>query len=302
MELTSGKTAVVTGAASGIGFALAERFARAGLDIVLADIEQEALVAAEQQIAALGVQTLAVRTDVSDEAAVQALAAAAVERFGAVHLVCNNAGVESNADAWLGPISAWKWVLGVNLWGVIHGIRAFLPVMLGQGEGHFVNTASIAGLYPGFAASYDASKHAVVAISEGLYRSMKLAGMPIGVSVLCPGWVNTNIMDAARNWPAGLGEQPPPSFGSEIAEPHVRKAIAEAIQPAEVAAFVADAVAADKFWVFTGQEWVDLVVQRWDSVAAGDNPGLDLQAPGMPPTAQLADEIRNLLAQMLGGE
>jgi NAD(P)-dependent dehydrogenase (short-subunit alcohol dehydrogenase family) len=300
MELTSGKTAVVTGAASGIGFALAERFARAGLDIVLADVEQEALDAAGQKIAALGVQTLAVRTDVSDEAAVQALAAAAIERFGAVHLVCNNAGVESSADPWLGPVSAWKWVLGVNLWGVIHGIRAFLPVMLGQGGGHFVNTASIAGLYPGFAPSYDASKHAVVAISESLYRSMRLAGLPVGVSVLCPGWVNTNIMDAARNWPADLGEQPPQAFGSEVAEPHVRKAIAEAIQPAEVAAFVADAVAVGKFWVFTGQEWVDLVAQRWNGIAEGEEPQLDVQVPGMPPTAQLADEIRNLLGQVLG--
>jgi NAD(P)-dependent dehydrogenase (short-subunit alcohol dehydrogenase family) len=302
MELTAGKTAVVTGAASGIGFALTERFARAGLDIVLADVEQEALDAAAQKIAALGVQTLAVRTDVSDEAAVQALAAAATERFGAVHLVCNNAGVETSADAWLGPISAWKWVLGVNLWGVIHGIRAFLPGMLGQGEGHFVNTASIAGLYPGFAPSYDASKHAVVAISEGLYRNMKLAGLTVGVSVLCPGWVNTNIMDAARNWPADLGEQPPQAFGAEVAEPHVRKAIAEAIQPAEVAGFVADAVAADKFWVFTGQEWVDLVAERWKGIANGEDPQLGVQVPGMPPTAQLADEIRNLLAQVLGGQ
>jgi NAD(P)-dependent dehydrogenase (short-subunit alcohol dehydrogenase family) len=302
MELISGKAAVVTGAASGIGFALAERFARAGLDIVLADIEQEALDAAEQKVAALGVQTLAVRTDVSDEAAVQALAAAAIERFGAVHLVCNNAGVESSTDAWLGPISAWKWVLGVNLWGVIHGIRAFLPAMLGQGEGHFVNTASIAGLYPGFSPSYDASKHAVVAISEGLYRSMQLAGLPIGVSVLCPGWVNTNIMDARRNWPADLGEQPPQAFGAELVEPHVRKAIAEAIQPAEVAAYVADAVAAGKFWVFTGQEWVDLVVQRWNGIAQGEDPQLGVQVPGMPPTAQLADEIRNLLTQVLGGQ
>src|SRR5215469_7354077 len=301
MELTSGKTAVVTGAASGIGFALAERFARAGLNIVLADIEQEALDGAEQQIAALSAQTLAVRTDVSDEDSVQTLALAAVERFGAVHLVCNNAVVESSADAWLGPISSWRWVLGVNLWGVIHGIRAFLPVMLGQGEGHFVNTASIAGLYPGFAPSYDASKHAVVAISEGLYRSMKLAGMPIGVSVLCPGWVHTNRMDASRNRPGDLGEQPPQAIGAEVVEPHVRKAIAEAIQPAEVAAFVADAVAAGKFWVFTGQEWVDLVAQRWKGIAEGEDPQLGIQVPGMPPTAELADEIRNLLAQALGG-
>ncbi len=302
MELTSGKTAVVTGAASGIGFALAERFAQAGLNVVLADIEQEALAAAEQKIAYLGVRTLAVRTDVSDEAAVQALAAAANERFGAVHLVCNNAGVESSSDAWLGPISAWKWVLGVNMWGVIHGIRTFLPFMLAQGEGHFVNTASIAGLYPGFSPSYDASKHAVVAISESLYRSMKLAGLPIGVSVLCPGWVNTNIMDAGRNWPADLGEQPPQALGAEVAVTHVRKAIAEAIQPSKVAAFVADAVADGKFWVFTGQEWVDLVAQRWNGIAAGEDPRIGAQVPGMPSAGQLADEIRSLLAQVLGGE
>jgi len=302
MELTSGKTAVVTGAASGIGFALADRFAQAGLDIVLADIEQAALEAAEQKIAALGVQTLAVCTDVSDEAAVQALATAAVERFGAVHLVCNNAGVESNADPWLGPISAWKWVLGVNLFGVIHGIRAFLPVMVGQGEGHFVNTASIAGLHPGFGPSYLASKHAVVAISEDLYRNMKLAGLPIGVSVLCPGWVNTNLMDAGRNWPATLGDQPPAAFGAEVSETHVRKAFAEAIHPNEVAAFVADAVAAGRFWVFTGQEWVDFVVRRWDGIVAGEDPQLDVQAPGMPPTAQIAEEIGNLLARMTGGQ
>lgn len=148
MELTAGKVAVVTGAASGIGLALAERFARAGLDVVLADIEKPALVAAEQKVAGLGVKTLAVPTDVSDEAAVSALAAAAVDRFGTVHVVCNNAGVSTNADPWSGPISAWKWMLGVNLWGIIHGIRAFLPVLAAQREGHIVNTASAAGLIP----------------------------------------------------------------------------------------------------------------------------------------------------------
>jgi len=295
MELTPGKVAVVTGAASGIGFALGERFARAGLDIVLADIEQAALEAAEQQIAELGVKTLAVTTDVSDEASVQALAAAAVERFGAVHVVCNNAGVESTADPWLGPISAWKWVLGVNLWGVIHGIRAFFPQMLGQGGGHFVNTASIAGLYPGFAPSYDASKHAVVAISEGLYKSMTAAGLPIGVSVLCPGWVRTNIMDAARNWPARLGEEPPPSFAAEVTVPHVRKAIDDAIPPTKVADLVADAVVAGRFWVFTEQPFVDLVTRRWESIGDGANPELDVDVPGMPPAAELREEVQRLL-------
>lgn len=301
MELSAGKVAVVTGAGSGIGFALAERFATAGLDVVLADIEPTALKAAEEKVAAHGVQTLAVVTDVSAEESVQALASAAVDRFGAVHLVCNNAGVESGADPWFGPTSAWQWVLGVNLWGVIHGIRAFLPGMLGQGEGHIVNTASIAGLYPGFAPSYDASKHAVVAISEGLYRNMKMAGLPIGVSVLCPGWVRTNIMDAARNWPADLGERPPRAFLADVAEPHVRRAIEEGIRPAEVAGFVADAVAADKFWVFTGEEWVDLVVRRWNRIADGGDPEVGVQVPGLPPAAELAEEIRQALAQALGG-
>jgi NAD(P)-dependent dehydrogenase (short-subunit alcohol dehydrogenase family) len=150
-----------------------------------------------------------VPTDVSDEAAVNALAAAAVDRFGAVHVVCNNAGVGSDADPWFGPLSAWRWVLGVNLWGVIHGIRAFLPVLAAQGEGHIVNTASIAGLAPGAGPIYDATKHAVVAISEDLYRAMNVAMLPIGVSVLCPGWVRTSILQADRNWPQSLGEVPP---------------------------------------------------------------------------------------------
>jgi len=295
MELTPGKVAVVTGAASGIGFALAERFARAGLDVVLADVEQAALEAAEQKISETGVQTLALTTDVSDEASVQALAAAAVERFGAVHVVCNNAGVESVADPWFGPISAWQWVLGVNLWGVIHGIRAFLPQLIGQGGGHFVNTASIAGLYPGFAPSYDASKHAVVAISDGLYKSMTLAGLPIGVSVVCPGWVRTNIMDAGRNWPASLGEQPPPSFAAEITVPHVQKAIDNAIPPAHVADLVADAVVADRFWVFTEQPFVDLAIRRWQTVADGTNPEIAIDVPGLPPAEQLREEVQRLL-------
>ncbi|HSR85558.1 MAG TPA: SDR family NAD(P)-dependent oxidoreductase [Streptosporangiaceae bacterium] len=295
MELTQGKVAVVTGAASGIGFALAERFARAGLDVVLADVEQAALEAAEQKVAEMGVRTLAVTTDVSDEASVQALAAAAIERFGEVHVVCNNAGVESVADPWFGPISAWQWVLGVNLWGVIHGIRAFLPQLIGQGGGHFVNTASIAGLYPGFAPSYDASKHAVVAISDGLYKSMTLAGLPIGVSVVCPGWVRTNIMDAGRNWPASLGEQPPPSFAAELTVPHVQKAIDNAIPPAQVAELVADAVVADRFWVFTEQPFVDLAIRRWQTVADGTNPEIAIDVPGLPPAEQLREEVQRLL-------
>lgn len=296
MELTKGKVAVVTGAASGIGYALAERFASAGLDVVLADIEESALATAEKKIAALGIKTLAVPTDVSDEKAVVALAAASVERFGAVHVVCNNAGVSSAADPWTGPLSAWKWVLGVNLWGVVHGIRAFLPHLVMQGEGHIVNTASVAGLLPGFGPSYDASKHAVVAISEDLYRAMKVAELPVGVSVLCPGWVRTRLLDSERNWPDGLGDIPPLELTAEVTLRHVRRAVDEGMAPGAVADLVADAVVADRFWVHTGAEFTAMALRRWQRIAAGENPSLDVDAPGLPPMKQMVAEIRQLLA------
>jgi NAD(P)-dependent dehydrogenase (short-subunit alcohol dehydrogenase family) len=296
MELTAGKVAVVTGAASGIGLALAERFARAGLDVVLADVEETALAAAEKKIASLGVKTLAVPTDVSDEAAVQALAAASVDRFGAVHLVCNNAGVSSAADPWFGPVSSWKWVLGVNLWGVIHGIRAFLPLLAMQGEGHIVNTASVAGLMPGFAPSYDASKHAVVAISEDLYTAMKVAGLPVGVSVLCPGWVRTGILDAERNWPHVLGDVPPQAATAEVTVAHVRRAVDNGMEPATVADFVSDAVVANRFWVLTDPGFTGIVLRRWQSIAEGHNPQVDVDTPGLPPVSQIISEIQRLLA------
>jgi NAD(P)-dependent dehydrogenase (short-subunit alcohol dehydrogenase family) len=296
MELTAGKVAVVTGAASGIGYALAERFARAGLHVVLADIEQDALDAAEQKILAHGVKTLAVATDVSDEAAVQALAKAAFDRFGAVHVVCNNAGVVSIADPWLGPVSAWKWVLGVNLWGVVHGIRAFMPMLALQGEGHIVNTASMAGLLPGFSPAYDATKHAVVAISEDLYRSMNVAGVPVGVSVLCPGWVRTSILEAGRNWPADLGEAPPPAATAEVTSRYVERVIDEGMAPAAVADLVADAIAAERFWVFTDPAMIDVATRRWQTIAAGENPQMLMNVPGLPPMDELAAEVKRFLA------
>jgi NAD(P)-dependent dehydrogenase (short-subunit alcohol dehydrogenase family) len=259
---------------------------------VLADVDEAGLAAAAERIGARGVDTLTVVTDVSSEASVQALAAAAVERFGSVHVVCNNAGVTSTGDAWFGPLSTWTWVLGVNLWGVIHGVRAFLPVLIGQGEGHIVNTASIAGLVPGFGASYDASKHAVVALTDDLYTGMKQAGLPIGVSVLCPGWVRTNILDAERNWPAHLGAEPPPSVGADIMLGYVKRVIDEGMPPAVVADLVADAVQADRFWVFPHPDFVELAERRWHDIAEGINPRLDVDVPGLPPTAQIAEEIR----------
>jgi NAD(P)-dependent dehydrogenase (short-subunit alcohol dehydrogenase family) len=292
MELVPGKVAVVTGAASGIGLALAMRFAASGLHVVLADVDESALGPAVEQVRRPGVDTLAVPTDVSDEAAVLALATAARERFGAVHVVCNNAGVSSRSDPWFGPLEPWKWVLGVNLWGVIHGVRAFLPGLIEQGEGHIVNTASIAGLVPGFGPSYDAGKHAVVALTEDLYTTVRSAGLPIGVSVLCPGWVRTSIMDAERNWAARLGTLPPPPVTSEIIGRHARTAIDEGMPPAAVADLVADAVQAGSFWIFPHPEFVDLAVRRWHGIAEGSDPEVDVDMPGMPPRAEMLAELR----------
>lgn len=297
MELAPGKVAVVTGASSGIGLALADRFARSGLHVVLADVDEPGLARAAEQLGGHGTEVVTVPTDVSDESAVQALAAATLERFGAAHVVCNNAGVASRADPWFGPLSVWRWVLGVNLWGVIHGVRAFLPILIGQGEGHFVNTASMAGLMPGFAPSYDASKHAVVAVTEDLYTMLRLLDLPIGASVLCPGWVRTNIMDADRNWPSALGEAPPPGMAAAVTERHVRRAIDEGTTPAAVADLVADAVAANRFWVFPNPDFVELATTRWQSIAEGVNPdpaGVDM--PGLPPAQQIVAEIAAVFA------
>jgi NAD(P)-dependent dehydrogenase (short-subunit alcohol dehydrogenase family) len=272
VELTAGKVAVVTGAASGIGLALAQRFARSGLDVVLADIEEMALGAAAESVDRLGVKSLAVRTDVSDEDSVHALAAAALERFGSVHVVCLNAGVESTADPWFGPVTSWQWVIGVNLWGVIHGIRAFLPILMQQGEGHIVNTSSMAGLIPGASPPYDATKHAVVAISEDLYKAVRSMRIDVGVSVLCPGIVTTQLLDADRNWPASLGQTPPAAAAYAAIEPHVRRTVAAGMAPAAVADLVAKAVASGRFWIFTHPDFTGIAQRRWQSIAVGKDP------------------------------
>jgi NAD(P)-dependent dehydrogenase (short-subunit alcohol dehydrogenase family) len=289
MELAEGQVAVVTGAGSGIGFALAERFASAGLNVVAADVEDDALAPAASRIAAHGVEVHAVHCDVSKEDDVAALAQATLDRFGGVHVVCNNAGVADRSDPWFGPLSSWQWVIGVNLWGVVHGCRAFLPHLVGGG--HIVNTASIAGLYPGFSPAYDASKHAVVAISEGLYNMVNLVGLPIGVSVLCPGWVRTQIVDADRNWPVELGERPDLPPTARIMEKYVRRAIDEGATPAFIADAVADAVLADRFWVIPQQEFLDVVIRRWDTIAERANPAPAEHTPGMPPRQQIVAEI-----------
>jgi NAD(P)-dependent dehydrogenase (short-subunit alcohol dehydrogenase family) len=259
-------------------------------------VDEPALSRATQSIGALGVETLGVPTDVSERAAVEALAAAAVKRFGSVHVVCNNAGVSSRTDPWFGPLSAWDWVLGVNLWGVVHGVRAFLPILLHQGEGHIVNTASIAGLNPGSGPIYAASKHAVVALSEELFKMTQMAGLPVGVSVLCPGWVRTAILDSERNWPSRLGDRPTQSAAWKVLRPYYERALRDGMPTADVANLVADAIESGTFWVLPHPEWVELAARRWQRIAAGEDPDTAVNAPGFPPTDELVREIKAAMA------
>lgn len=265
MEDLEGKVAVVTGAASGIGRALADRWAADGMKVVLADVEPGPLDAARDELDASGADVLAVPTDVSDAAQVEALAAATLDHFGGVHLLCNNAGVGGGGPSWEVPLEDWSWVLGVNLWGVIHGIRAFVPHLIAQDEGHVVNTASIAGFaYAPMMGPYNASKAAVVAISETLQRDLELQGSKVGVSVLCPGWVNTRIHESDRNRPGGPVERSDDlaSIGREV----LREVLKGGKDPAEVAHLVAAAVREGTSHIFTGDEWIDLARTRFEAV------------------------------------
>ena len=291
MEITAGNVAVVTGAGSGIGLALAHALAGAGCSVVLADVQIDALEHAARTVAEHGHETLAVRTDVSSHEQVDELAASAIDRFGAVHLVCNNAGVAGGGDPWTGPLEGWEWTMGVNFWGVVHGVRAFLPHLIAAGGGHIVNTASMAGLYPGFGGSYDASKHAVVAVTENLFHSVRAAGLPIGVSCLCPGWVRTGIIDADRNWPATLGDAPTRNAAAKVSYGYAKRAIDEGLPPAAVADLVVDAIRSDRYWIFPHAEWVEIALERFHRVAEGREPEMPEAFPGMPPRSKMLAEI-----------
>jgi NAD(P)-dependent dehydrogenase (short-subunit alcohol dehydrogenase family) len=268
------KVAVVTGAGSGIGRALANRFAAAGMHVVLADVEPSALEAAAGEIAATGRQALAVRTDVSKAGDVEALAQATIERFGAVHVVCNNAGVAVSGLTWTFTVADWEWVLGVNLWGVIHGVRVFTPLLLSHGgEGHIVNTASLAGLISGpGGASYNVSKHGVVTLSETLHYELQMLNASIHVSVLCPGFVSTRIADAARNRPAELADTLARPPGFDEMEAMGRQLIAAGTPPAVIADRVFDAVREERFYILPHPDWKDLIHARMEGIVAERNP------------------------------
>lgn len=302
MELQKGQVAVVTGAASGIGLALANAFAAAGCSVVLADVQADALDAAAAEVNAHGVDTLTVLTDVSKVGQVEALAAATMEHFGAVHVLCNNAGVGGAGDPWLGPIETWEWVMGVNFWGVVYGTRTFLPHLVMSGGGHIVNTASMAGLYPGFAAPYDASKHAVVALTESLHATVQAAQMPIGVSCLCPGWVRTGIAESERNWPTDeLGDAPATTAAQEVSRNYLQRAIDEGMQPGAVADLVVDAVRTGRYWILPHPDWVEIAMERFHSIGEGADPVRPEEFPGMPPRSQmLAEVMAAMIAEQSG--
>jgi NAD(P)-dependent dehydrogenase (short-subunit alcohol dehydrogenase family) len=277
MDQFEGKVAVVTGAASGIGRALIDRFAAAGMKVVLADIEEEALAKAEAEVQSTGAETLAVVTDVADRSSVDALNAAAVDRFGAVHVLCNNAGVSGGMGAlWETTDKDWAWVMGVNLMGVVHGIQAFVPGMVERGEpGHVVNTSSVLGLATGGGSIYGVTKHAVTRLTEGLWYDLQAAGTPIGVSVLCPGMIATNIIGSHRNRPADLQNEVAP-VGPEVEQrmKFVQDLFAnEGMPPAEVAEIVHQAIVADRFYVLTHPEAEKETVQaRLEAILGEQSP------------------------------
>ncbi|MET1040359.1 MAG: SDR family NAD(P)-dependent oxidoreductase [Acidimicrobiales bacterium] len=276
MDDLEGKVAVVTGAASGIGRALADRWVTEGMKVVLADVEEGPLDAARDELDASGADVLAVGTDVSDAAQVEALAAATLDHFGAVHLVCNNAGVGGGGLIWEAELEEWDWVLGVNLLGVVHGIKAFVPHLVAQDEGHVVNTASIAGFaYGPMMGPYNASKAAVVALSETLKFELDAEGSHVGVSVLCPAWVRTNISTSDRNRPDRFSYTLDTDQMAQLAEYKARRRTQLATiarEPSDIADQVCDAVKANRFYVLTHPEMVPNLAARFDRIVAGENP------------------------------
>jgi len=286
------KVAVVTGAASGIGRALAGKCAQEGMKVVLADVEESALWQAEYELQVSGAQVLAVRTDVSQADEVEALAKITFETYGAVHLLFNNAGVGAGTTVWESSLADWQWVLGVNLWGVIHGMHFFVPRMLAQeSEGHIVNTASSAGLVASSGLGmYKVSKHGVVTLSETLALELAARGARLKASVLCPEWVNTRIMDAERNRPQALANSPqeqrtsPETAAMAEMVIQVMRQLAQAgLPPSQVAEMVFDAIRQEKFYILTHPTTKQAVQLRMEAILQERMP-TDIFQPAKPPS------------------
>jgi NAD(P)-dependent dehydrogenase (short-subunit alcohol dehydrogenase family) len=274
-----GKTAVLTGAGSGFGLECARIGTRLGMNLVLVDVQQDALDAAAAELTAAGATVLARKVDVSSADQMEALAQAVQARFGAPHFVFNNAGVGAGGLVWESSIKDWEWVLGVNLWGVIHGVRLFTPMMLEAAQkdpafqGHIVNTASMAGLLtPPNMGIYNVSKHAVVSLTETLYQDLKLVSDQISASVLCPYFVPTGISQSHRNRPAHMAEQQPTQsqlIGQAMSDKAV---ISGKVTAAQMAQRVFDAIAADQFYIFSHPKALGNVSDRMNAIVGQRNP------------------------------
>lgn len=274
-----GKTAVLTGAGSGFGLECARIGARLGMKLVLVDVQQDALDQVTAEIKAAGAQVLPFRLDVSNAAQMEAMGQAVFERFGAPHLVFNNAGVAAGGLVWESSVKDWEWVLGVNLWGVIHGVRIFTPMMLEAAakdpswQGHIVNTASMAGLLnPPNMGVYNVSKHAVVSLSETLYQDLALVTDQIGASVLCPFFVATGISQSQRNRPGDLAAENP-THSQLIGQAMNDKAVSSGkVTAADVAQKVFDAVAANRFYIYSHPKAIHSVQTRLEDIMQARNP------------------------------
>lgn len=274
-----GKTAVLTGGGSGFGLECARIGARLGMNLVLVDVQQDALDKAAAEMQQAGAQVLARRVDVSKADQMEALAQAVAERFGAPHFVFNNAGVGAGGLVWENTVADWEWVLGVNVWGVVHGVRLFTPMMLEAArqdpayQGHIVNTASMAGLLtPPNMGIYNVSKHAVVSLTETLYQDLRLVTDQVSASVLCPYFVPTGISQSHRNRPGELAAQQP-TRSQLIGQAMSDKAVGSGkITAAEVARKVFDAIAADQFYVFSHPKALGNVRSRMEAIVDVRNP------------------------------
>ena len=273
MKDLKGKVAAVTGAASGLGRSMALAFAAEGMDVALADVDQTGLSPVEDEVQAKGVRAITLKVDVSQAEQVEAFRDHALARLGAIHVVCNNAGVSPLGAAWENTAADWQWILGVNLWGVIHGVRAFTPYLIAQNEGHIVNTASVSGLIsvPGSAA-YNVTKHAVVTLSESLHHDLRERNSAVGVSVLCPAYVPTGIVDSERNRPKDL----PASEKSRetlAREAMLRKAVTSGkVSADQVAQAVVAAVKEERFYILTHPRIKGAIQARMEDILEGRAP------------------------------
>jgi NAD(P)-dependent dehydrogenase (short-subunit alcohol dehydrogenase family) len=275
MKDFAGKVAVITGAGSGFGREFARNGAKLGMKLALADVQADALAATVAELEGQGAEVFGEVTDVSKSDQVERLASRTLDAFGGAHLVFNNAGVAVGGLAWESSTRDWEWVLGVNLWGAVHGVRVFTPILLAQDEpGHIVNTASVAGLVnPQMMAVYNVSKHAVVSLSETLYHDLRLVRSKVGVSVLCPAFVPTGINASDRNRPAELVDDAPPTASQAALKAQLDKAVSSGkISAEDVARITFDAVREDRFYVITHEKMMASIELRLQDVVGRRNP------------------------------